>query len=423
MIRRLLPRLLGAAALVTLATLAMPALSRPPADDEPKELGDVPADLKLVSRDAPFFASIRPADALASKQVKGLLAIPGAAGLLTLAENAGFAPSNIERITMFSRTPGTGPITILRTVKPLDADTVKKSLGVTEEYKAHGKTLHVSTARFGSQALWLVDDKTAVFGELRGMVPYLATLAKPGKAHHLADELKAAAGKHHVTLAMLPSYTARVEAAYGEAMEEKWKRPKDFKKDVKMPPRDFDKKLDGKKFEAPPRGGARRADQPVAFQKEDFPKGGFKDKDGFRPRLPDPSELAEEPLKLRSLDEAFERMDRRGAWSAFFRPALRCSRLLVTIDLGDDVSARGAAHFASEDDAKDGVVTGKAALLLLREMIPAMLEFSPINIHEKPYKQMLQSVQDGLRAGEVKRDGKTVTLTARCKIDLSGLEK
>ncbi len=397
-------RMIGAA-IVALAALAMPALSRQ-ADDDAKPLGDVAADLKLVPPDATFFLSVRVADVLGSAQGKGALKIKGAKEMLAALEAAGVDPAGVERATVFMRHPDQMPAVIVRTAKAFDGAALRKALGADDEHRLHGKTFHAPARPVFSFGVWAEDEKTFVIGELRGLVPYLAVMEKAAKKHALADELKAASGKHSATLAVLPSLTFRQQMAANKARMERWreemKKKRDFPKEAPLDPLKDAKKA-----------AARAKFMPVRFQKD---KGGFL-------RAPDLSTMKDEPLKLLDLEETFEAMDEYGPQSAFLRSAFRCRRLLATIDIGDDVAVKARGLFADEAEGKDGAVTAKAILLLMREMLPAMFAFSPIDVRASPYKELLESVQGGLRAGEVKRDGKAVEASVKFKLDFSGFGK
>ncbi len=432
MIRRLLPRLLGAASLIALAVLALPALSRP-ADDDAKELGDVPADLKLVPRDAFMLVSVRVADALESGQGKEALKIAGAKQFLAMFEGAGVAPSSVERLTAFQRRGDQPPLQIVRTTKAYDAAALRKALGADTEHKAHGKTFHAQARGYSPQAVWAADDRTFVFGGMGALVPYLATLAKPGKSHALADELKLAAGKQTATVVLLPSMMLRMGAGFmGDAP-----RPPRKSKDVmKKDPRKIDG-FKGKDDFPPPKDGykdgkekfgARAEFLPVRFQKDEGPKKDFRPKDRPRfegPPAPDPAELVDEPLKLKTLEEAFDAMDGyRGPTSAFFRSSLNCRRLVLTFDIGDEITLNGRGTFAAEAEAKDGVIAGRMLLIFLREGVPMPFMWPPRDEEGPgPFAAFIKSLQDAVRAIEVKQDGKAAVASGKAKIDFSTLPR
>ncbi len=414
MTARLMTRLIGAACLIALAGLAMPALSRP-ADG--KDLDGVPADLRLVPPDAMFFASVRVADVLASEVGKAALKSPGAALPLAEAERFGFALSGVERMTMFAR-PGGLPTAIYRTKKPFDAAALKKAQGTGTEYKAHGKTIHVSPG--GEQGLWIVDDRTAVTGEFRSVVLYLAAMAKAGKAHPLAAELKAAGG-HHATLAVLPETAFRLMAAHEAAREEMWKKgPPKFKdfprkdgfkgKDDSPPPKDAFK--DGKD-----KNGARDEFLPVRFQKDDGPR-----KDKGRP-LPDPSEIKEPPLKLGTIEEARAAMGRRTSEAFILTPFMIGRSLLITLDVGAEIKAALKADFAKRIDAMDGETILRMALIVARDAAPRLFRGPHFDAKEEPFAGMLKAMQDAVKSAEVKRSGFTVEATASLKYDPAPLVK
>ncbi len=421
MFRRLMPRLLGVAAVLALAWLAMPALSRPAADEDEKALGDVPSDLKLVPRDAVMFVSARAADASETISGKAALVFGEFGFALGMAEEQfGLVIEDVERATLFVRRHE--PVIIVRTAKPLDKDRLLRRFRA-EEVKAHGKTFLVSAGGWRPQAIWIADERTAVFAQADQMVPYLAVMEKAGKTHPFADELKAAAGNHHVTFACLPEKLTRTLAAAERLREEGWKKggPRDFRfKDegMKKDPVKIDgfrkdddfKDKDG--FKEKEKFGAKAEFLPVRLQKE----FGFKEK-GREPRF-DPSEVKEEPLKLGTLEEACEYFDRWGPMTAPFRCVMRGKRAFATLDFDAKMvggKAAAAVVFATEDDAKDGAVAGEAAKVWLGELAAMPLRHGFKGL--KSIEAAVKEARTALRAAEVKRDGKTVTVSLGGTID------
>ncbi len=414
MIRRLLPRLLGAAAVFTLAALALPALSRP-AEEAEKPLGDVPADLKLVPRDALFFVSFRMSEALADPTLKTVMEAmefgPGRGRSDEMLGN--IDPAGIERVTVFLRRADQGPLQIVHTKKPYDAKAVLKALDAGRELTAHGKTFFDSGKRWGPTSVWPADEKTFVVGDMRSLVPYLAVMEKAGKTHPLADELKAAAGKHHFTFAARPALAFRQMAALS-AKEARWKDR--MKKDA---PRFEKGKFDGGKPPPPEKDVPKREFEPVRFQKEVFPK----DKFSKGPPPLDPKDMKDEPLELKELEDAVRDAGPRGQWMTILSPMFRCRRVLATADLGDEVKAWAKAEFAGDADAKDGETVAEMALIIARESAGALFRRRDMDMKAEPFAGLVKSAKEALRASEVKRDGKTVEVSAKGKFDTTGLAK
>ena len=374
MIRRFLPRLLGAALLLAVAFAALPALSRP-ADEAEKPLGKLPPDLALVPRDATFFVSVRCADLLKTLEAKALLGLPPISNEFRYLKSVlGIDPAGIERMTAVVRRGAQGRFMIVRTLKPFDAAQVRKSSGDGREMKLHGKTFRTGVGWDQDNALWVADGRTLVFGPSCAVVPYLATLARPGKTHALADELAVATGKHTATLAVLPSLMARTEVAVESTFESK--------------------------------------------AVEDRP--GFKDKkvDPLSMRLR--QNFEERPLKLLTLDESFGQMDRWEPVSAPFRPGMRCRRALATVDVGDGIALQGQAVFGSEAEAKDGKAGLRMALLSFREMLPALFA-GKTDPRAKSLAEAIKQTQDALRNAKVSRVGKRVTASLKAGFDAKAL--
>ncbi|MBY0227779.1 MAG: DUF1559 domain-containing protein, partial [Gemmataceae bacterium] len=99
----------------------------------------------------------------------------------------------------------------------------------------------------------------------------------------------------------------------------------------------------------------------------------------------------------------------------------RCRRALATADVGDEVKLSGKAVFGSEAEAKDGQAVARAALVMMREALPLLFRFGPIDAKEKAVADAIKSAQDAMRGAEVERDGKTVTATLKGKIDAKPL--
>ncbi|MBY0227778.1 MAG: hypothetical protein K2W96_00720 [Gemmataceae bacterium] len=410
MIRRLLPRLLGAASVIALAVLALPALSRP-AEDEGSPLGKVSPDLALVPRDAFFFMSGRPADLADLPALKAAFLLPPLdKGIEAMKEAMGFGPDGIERITVFARSTWSefGPppvLTVFRTKKDADKDAIKKALRLENEATVHGKTISHSRDWMWGPTVWFADDKTFVIGQAEGLVPYLATLAKPGKNHLLAEELKVADGTHALTMAVLPrlmfrqmeaSFRAR-EEMYRKGREERMKDRRFLDKDG--PPPDFPKE---KKI------GARRRARPefVALQKE-----------GPERRLED---LKEPDLKLKGFDEAAEAMesDWRGRELFMFKSVVRANRALATLDIdkkSGELKLALKATFPTEADAKDGHAAADFGRITARE---AATPDSRLRKENPAAADLLKPFGTAFGEAVVKQDKKVVSTEVKVKPDL-----
>ncbi|MBY0227777.1 MAG: DUF1559 domain-containing protein [Gemmataceae bacterium] len=426
MVRRILPRLLGAACLLALGWMALPALSRPAADDE-KPLGRVPADLALVPRDAVMFWSFRLADVTEAAAFKSLAGTPALREFDRFWRSLGLKPSEVERVTLAFRRTDQQSFAVIRTLKAYDADGLRKRMGLDQEHKAHGKTFHSGSSYSGPAAAWFADDRTLVVGDPRSLVPYLAVMEKPGKTHAFADELAEAAGTHSMTMAILPERMTRMQPALDKAREERWRRER--MKDRKDFPKE-DKRKDG--FEPKDKFGARRRDrfmvaayQPKEAYYKDMPYP--REKEGrYVPRRPPvrPDELKEDAIEPGTLEEAFDSLDHWGfPFSAPFRPAMRCKRLLVTATAGDEISAKAVASFGSEAEAKDGLATARMALVLARDGFPLLFREGTADAKTKELADFVATVQDILRAAETKQYGKTVTASAKGRIDTKALAK
>jgi prepilin-type processing-associated H-X9-DG protein len=338
------------------------------------------------------------------------------------------AASNIERVTMFARRFEGRPLVIVRTKKAYDAAALRKATRTTRELKASGKTFFAAEDRYSPTAVWPVDEKTFVISDMRALVPYLAAIEKAAKTHVLADELEVAAGKHAVTIALLPSLMFRTSVAretrWSEGRKDGFK--KDFRKDGprKEIPKDGFKDEKKERFKDKDKGV--RAEF-LRVQFKDEKKDGrppFRDKDGFKPKPLEVSDIKEEELKLKTMEECYDHVDRWGPMSAIFRPYVRCRRFVLTFDVDAEIKANAKATFLSEADAKDGLVAGKMALILIRDALPLMLRYDrDIDIKSPAFSGVLSSLQSGLRGAEVKRDGKTVEASASAKLDTVALGK
>ena len=411
MIRRLLPRLLGAAAVLSLAVLALPALSRPGEEAE-KPLGKISSDLALVPRDALYFASVRPAGIAAHPAIKAVLGKPPLDKALEAMQGAlGFGPEEFERVTVFARRfeLSNSNIVVFRTRKPYDKATVKKLLRLDAETKVYGKAVcHNQRQWRWGPAVWMADDKTLVLGGADTLVPYLATLAKPGKTHPLADELKEADGMHAATVAILPALAFRnLEASIREQTETRKTGPIRVDPDIKgsKPAASEDeKKL----------GAGRPAEAfRVSFQRD-------------KPiREPAIDEVTEKPLKLKGLEEAFDGQGRggMGAMELVAKPMFRCRRVLLTFDLAPkatELTMKARLTFRNEAEAKDGQVMVDYGRIVAREL--ATLPESVRKKHAE-IAAALKPLQDALAAAEVKREGAVVTTAIEAKPDFAALVK
>ncbi len=386
MLRRLMIRLIGVGAIVALAALAMPALSRPPADEHAKDMAGVAADLKLVPADATHFLSVRLADVEASAAGKLLMLTPPGESLARAIR--GVPVGKIERVTIFERRPSQGTLAVIHTAKAHDIDAVRKALGTGTEAKAGGKTFH-HTGDPGGRAVWAADKQTLVVGPVRALVPYLAALEKAAKTHPLADELKVASGKHAATFGGLPSQSIRVSAAEGP----RWDRDRYSKK-----------YYDEKKYE----------------YKEFPPKDRF-EKEPPRPAL-DVETLRERPLKLGDLDESIGRRewDGPGPTLAPFAPALRCRRAVLTVTIGEELKIEGRGAFADEAEAKDVAALVRYGLVVARDGLPFMAK-SSLGGGAGLMKAPLKAAADSLRAAEVKQDGAALSGSLTLSLKLADL--
>ena len=104
MIRNVILRLLACVALIAVAVLCLPALSRPPAAEEEKPLGKVSSDLALVPRDALWFVSVRPADLMKHPGLKALKEAREVVPAFAMLEKyIRVTPDGIERLTAVAR--------------------------------------------------------------------------------------------------------------------------------------------------------------------------------------------------------------------------------------------------------------------------------------------------------------------------------
>ncbi len=359
------------------AVLSFAAILLPAADEKP------PADLALVPHDTFAFATMRLGDLSADggfKKLVAALAGLGADGVRHLAEFEaifGIAPADVERVTVAARRLSTGPAFILRTVRPVGRDALARKLGKTRAAKIGGKAVLVAErgleAVGAPNAFWLVDDRTIVAAEADALAPYLEALAAGGKAHPLADGLKAAAGTHSFVLAGRPELIFRVMDA-------------ELKADA---PPETKKAGDGEK------------------------EGTAEEKDEKR------------PFKLRTLAEILD--DKEGRHSRLdllpFVPLARGRRFVVTADAGKGgLTVNGRLDFASADDARDGETVLAMGLLLLREGLPMFLrDEAGVDVTAPAFAGLIKQMRAATRAVAFKVDGNDLTMKTKMSFDLTPL--
>jgi hypothetical protein len=395
-------RLLAICALSALAGLLAAA------DEKTDEL---PPDLRLVTHDSLAFGSYRLADLLAAPEVKGLFKLAGGAGdpLKKLERDLGVDPTGVERATLALRRVTDGGIAILRMKKDIDTDAVKGRLGKSDEFKVAGKTLYVTRGPdWSRRGYWFADERTLVVGTARGMVPYLYALAKGGKAHPLADELAVAAGKHSMVTAYRVSLYARsLDAEVRKIREDEIRK---FEKELEKP---VEKKAVDK--DAP-------EDTPSVEK-----KGG--DTPPRKEAPFDPAAVKEEPLKLRPVEEIVDDAVARRELDAMLlpalAPALRASKAMFTVDVGGGrIAFTGRADFASEDDAKDGLVLARMGQYLAREMPPAAARAALATLTKpKALDALVAKYSDAVRAVELKREGRRISGSGKMELDLAAIVK
>ncbi len=408
-------RTLAGLAVVLMLGLLIPTFAAPGDADKPQ--AELPSDLALVPHDALWFSTFRVADIVRNKDVKSLLPLlssgRGETTVQDFEKTFGLKTDGIERVTVACRRMQAERVWIFHTSKAYDKDAFLKHLGDTVETKVHGKTIVMSKARSRSRlssAVWMPDDRTIVQSRPDALVPYLAALARPGKTHPFADELKVASGKHPVVVALLPSMIFRSIDAESHGMRKrgyKEGRPvfEDGRDKEKRPPPD-DK-------DGPPTNDLNTKDAPPSAPRN----RAQKERPGF-----DPDRFKEEPLKLRSFDEIYDSMELDEM--RVVTPLFRARRALLTIDLADGVEVKARADFDSEDQVKDAEVLGRMWLYLLRETFPASLRNEMrLDMKAKGLATLFGQFKDAVRASEVKRDGKTLEVTGKAKLDLAPLAK
>ncbi|MBY0229410.1 MAG: DUF1559 domain-containing protein [Gemmataceae bacterium] len=123
------------------------------------------------------------------------------------------------------------------------------------------------------------------------------------------------------------------------------------------------------------------------------------------------------PGKLPSLEEALDRLEKRGMMALPIPSLLRCERLMVQADLGDTLAADASARFPSEEAATDAATVARAALVLGRDALASMFR----KADAKELETFHASVQKALKAAKVEQAGKTATTSLKVAYDGKGL--
>lgn len=376
-----LPRL-AALALVPTFVLACAFLTGTGlADDSVKEEETLPADLKLVPADSGMFAAVRVADLLASDAGKKLLpAVHKMFGQLSDVEKVlGVSLEDIERLTVIGSSDpaheGIGGL-IVRTVKVYDLEKVTGPNA--EKTKVEGKTVYKKSGGL----IYPVDKQTFVFCAQTRLAAVLK--AAQGKQEHpLAEALKRA-GKHHVTLAAQPEAIIRSARAQREAQERRIE--KDLRDRLEK-----DKKPRDNKDEKP------GASEPINFVQEE--------KKEKKAEKADYEDL---------LDELT--LEREMAVLLPYRSLFLARWVVVTADIGKEISIAAAADFKDADTAKDGEAAVRTALYVARTFIQRLMK-KELSERMPAALRLEKPLVAGLKAAKVQRDGTKINASVSMSVD------
>ncbi len=168
-------------------------------------VGNLPADLALVPRDAVGFVSVRVADWWNSELGKQAQALVGLLGGLEemKKQTGGLTPADIERVTVVAPEPTPNAFVLVAANKPFDqqkivAQLVKNGRPMTGP---GGKTYHANR----QTAVYFPGDKLMVAGPPGGLQAFFQRSLKPAASGPMSEALQIAAGnKHHLVLSAVP---------------------------------------------------------------------------------------------------------------------------------------------------------------------------------------------------------------------------
>jgi hypothetical protein len=175
----------------------------------------LPADLDLVPRDAYGFASVRLADlwqSAAGAELRKTLTAQRPDVLKSVEKALGITLADIERGTIVGKGPKLGSVGILAATKPLDRASILATFGAEgfEEKKIQGGRYYEepgpgAVIYFHGERIFLITPFAVEKVKKGAGKEYLDWTAVKRADGPLAAPLALAAGKHHVTVALLPS--------------------------------------------------------------------------------------------------------------------------------------------------------------------------------------------------------------------------
>jgi hypothetical protein len=373
----------GPAGLV-LAGLLLVAAPSPGRAADAKEL---PSDLALVPPDASGFTTVRVADLAGSKAGKLLLEqlSQDKNSLVThLERELGVPLADVERLTLLSAEN----VVIVRTTKPYDrAKLLAALVPAGKEQKFKGKTYsHDENAHTD---LYLADDH--VFVKSWAWGPEMSGLKQlwdrpAAKDAPLAEALHLAAEKHHLVAGVNPSALlvgfVAPEFAPGQGVKEG------------PPPGEPSPKPQDSPKTSPPKDAADPPPQPVAFPDE------------RRPKPPSTEELLRQvPPEMLP-----------------YKPLLQARVATLVGDLGDEVKVEVRFTFPNKELARDGEVSVRVGLYVLRELLPQGLEeIAPAATRPKQLQAFVEQVQTALKTATVGEHGAVVSASAHMKVEPSAV--
>jgi hypothetical protein len=382
-------RLLRPAAFL-LAALAL--AGGPPTPGRAAEAKALPADLALVPADGAVFITIRAGDLANGKAGKELLTQLGRDkdnNLIAPVEKYLGAPlADVERVTLLPAED----IVIVHTARPYDREKLLDAVAPKgQRHKYKDRTFYHNDAT--GEDVFLLDEQTYLRshswaprkgGELKGGLHRLWD--RPAvKDKALAGALQLAAAKHTVVVGLTPRSLLEYFTLRRFEDEPAQSVPGGGKDSPAKPPEDKppEKKPAEKEPAAAPAQLTLLPDEP-------------------RPKEPSLDDL------LRELPPA----------ALPYKPLFQARLATLVGDLGDEAKVEVHLTFADKDAARDGEVSLRTALYVLRELLPrAFEEVGAPPEKSKPLATLLGQLQTALKTATVTQEGTSVSAAAHTEVE------
>ena len=401
MSRRVIPCSFGAAGLLLVALalwLPIDFASRSHADPDTEP---ATSDVKLVASEAAFFVTFRPADFTGDELVKAIIQdIPK-----SIEDELHVSTYGIERLTV--AVVRHGPVQIVRTKKPYDANKVREAIiesrfggfkdkdikdgapakPAVNEKKAGGKKIYyVGESNRWTRGWCPIDKNTFMEGSLAAIETLLTTKGKPSA--EMTDAL-ALASSHSLVLALDGKRLRTMmkqsrEDGERERMEWQKKREDRFKDGIKDTVKDTIRRI---------KDSSRR--DPKPSRGEVFVSAKVR-----------AEAAAEEAKDDDDLDLLFGSFGAGGVMLPY-KPLLSARFGLLTLDIKKTYKLTAKIDFANKDEMDDGETALKSLLYVGRQLAVIL----PKHEHEfKGMKSLSVLAQKAIKEAKVAR--KDTTLTA-----------